>query len=210
MGARRRHGVLVALALAAILGVAALALAAANGPKTDAVQASFTAQATNVKTRTCTGQDGTYSATRVRFEGTSTGDERLTGRVLARAHNLINQDTGLGTSRGVLRILDPATGRVKAHAKFSAVVTEGTVLNGFILGHVRPQGEDTPKRDGRLWANFTAQVTPQGAATGELGGGTAENTAVIQSGHCGSPKAAKPKKQHKSGKHHGLVRGHRR
>jgi hypothetical protein len=204
----RRPGALLALALTMVLAAATLVWAAGHGPKTDATQATFTAQATNVKSRTCTGQDGAYSETRVRFTGTSTGDPRLSGNIQARAHTLVNTDTGLGTSRGRLRILDPATGQVKARAKFTAVVTEGSVLNGFILGHVRPPGDTTPQRTGRLWANFSATINAQGQASGELGGGPSQNTAVIQSGHCGSSKAGKQNKQHQSAKTHGH-RGHK-
>ena len=111
--------------------------------------------------------------------------------LIVKSRALVNQDTGLGTSRGTVRILDPATKHVKAHGKFQAVVTEGGVLNGFLTGHVRARGEDPPRRDGRLSANFRAQVTEQGAVTGELGGGASQNTAVIQSGKCGAPAEAR-------------------
>ena len=190
MGSIKRRGAVVALAVALVVAAAALAVAAGKGPKTDTTQATFTAQRTDGKDKTCTGEDGTYTSSRERFAGTITGDPRLTGDLVVRSHALVNQDTGLGTSRGTVRILDPATKRVKAHGKFSAVVTEGGVLNGFLSGHVRSRGEDPPRRDGRLWANFRAQVTEQGAVTGELGGGASQNTAVIQSGKCGAP--AKP------------------
>ena len=202
MGSIKRRGAVLALAVALVVAAAALAVAAGKGPKTDAVQATFTAQRTDAKAKTCTGEDGTYSEARERFAGSITGDARITGDLLVRSHALVNQDTGLGTSRGTVRILDPATKRVKAHGKFQAVVTEGGVLNGFLRGHVRSRGEDPPRRDGRLWANFRAQVTEQGAVTGELGGGASQNTAVIQSGKCGAPAkpGAKPKPKPKRDK----------
>jgi hypothetical protein len=201
MGSIRRRGAVLVLAAAIVAVAAALAVAAGNGPKTDATQATFTAQLTDQKARTCTGQDGNYVSTRERYAGTITGDPRISGKLLVKSQALVNTDTGLGTSRGTVRILDPATGRTKAHGKFKAVVTEGSVLTGFLDGHVRSQGGDTPRRDARLWANFRAQGDAQGAVTGELGGGTSEDTAVIQSGKCGSPKQPKPKKakkQHKA------------
>jgi hypothetical protein len=199
MGSIKRRGAVVALAVAIVVAAAALAVAAGKGPKTDATHATFTAQQTDSKARTCTGEDGTYSATRERFAGTITGDAPISGDLLVKSRALVNQATGLGTSRGTVRILDPATKHVKAHGKFSAVVTEGGVLNGFLSGHVRSRGEDPPRRDGRLWANFRAQVTEQGAVTGELGGGASQNTAVIQSGKCGAPakQTPKPKKDKK-------------
>ena len=199
MGSIKRRGAVVALAVAIVVAAAALAVAAGKGPKTDATHATFTAQRTDGKDKTCTGEDGTYTSSRERFAGTITGDSRLTGDLEVRSHSLVNQATGLGTSRGTVRSVDPATKRVKAHGKFQAVVTEGGVLNGFLSGHVRSRGEDPPRRDGRLWANFRAQVTEQGAVTGELGGGASQNTAVIQSGKCGAPakQTPKPKKDKK-------------
>ena len=199
MGSIKRRGAVVALAVAIVVAAAALAVAAGKGPKTDTTQATFTAQRTDGKDKTCTGEDGTYTSSRERFAGTITGDPRLTGDLVVSSRALVNQDTGLGTSRGTVRILDPATKRVKAHGKFQAVVTEGGVLNGFLSGHVRSRGEDPPRRGGRLWAYFRAQVTEQGAVTGELGGGASQNTAVIQSGKCGAPAKpgakAKPKRK---------------
>ena len=197
----RRRGAVLTLAVAIVMAAAALAVAAAKGPKTDATQATFSAQLTDQKAKTCTGEDGTYTDAKERYAGTVTGDPRVTGDLLVTTHTLVNQESGLGTSRGTVRILDPATHRVKAHGKFRAVVTEGSVLNGFLDGHVHAQG-DPPRRDARLWANFRAQGTPEGAVSGEFGGGASENTAVIQSGKCGAPKHAHPKpKKAPKGKH---------
>ena len=197
MGSIKRRGAVVALAVAIVVAAAALAVAAGKGPKTESTQATFTAQRTDGKVKTCTGEDGTYTSAKERFAGTITGDPRLSGDLVVESRALVNQDTGLGTSRGTVRILDPATKRVKAHGKFSAVVTEGSVLNGFLTGHVRARGEDAPGVTDASTANFRAQVTEQGAVTGELGGGAGQNTAVIQSGKCGAPPKpeakAKPK-----------------
>jgi hypothetical protein len=198
MGSVRWRGAALTLAVAVLMAVAALAVAATNGPKTDATQATFTAQRTDQKVKTCTGQDGTYANVRERYTGTITGDPRVSGQLVVTSHALVNQDTGLGTSRGTVRILDPATHRVKAHGKFKAVVTGGSVLTGFLDGHVRATGDTSPQRDARLWANFRAQGTEQGAVTGELGGGASENTAVIQSGKCGAAQKPKPKGKKKA------------
>ena len=140
MGSIKRRGAVLALAVAIVVAAAALAVAAGKGPKTDAAQATFTAQQTDSKARTCTGEDGTYTDAKERFAGTITGDPRLSGDLVIKSHALVNQDTGLGTSRGTVRILDPATKHVKAHGKFQAVVTEGGVLNGFLTGHVHARG----------------------------------------------------------------------
>lgn len=205
MSTIKQRGVLLTLTLAIAATAATLAVAAGLGPKTDPTQATFTAQRTDQKVKTCTGQDGTYADAKETYTGTTTGDPRLTGKLVVKSHALVNQDTGLGTSRGTLRILDPETNKTKAHGKFKAVVTEGSILNGFLDGHVHAQGDERPHRDARLWANFRAQGTEQGAVTGELGGGTSENTAVIQSGKCASekkPKAEKPKAKRKPEREH--------
>ena len=193
----RRNGAVLALAALIVAAVAALAVAAAKGPKTDATQASFTAQRTAGKTKTCTGQDGNYAEAREKYEGTVTGDPRVSGKVIVRTHALINTDTGLGTSQGKFRILDPDTNHVKVHGKFVAAVTNGTQLEGVLTGHVRDAGGDPPRRGARLVANFRADVTPDGAVSGQFGGGTSGNTAVIQSGHCSAAKGGQGKaKQH--------------
>jgi hypothetical protein len=50
------------------------------------------------------------------------------------------------------------------------------VLNGLITGRV--------DGGGRIVANFTATFSSATALAGELGGGAAQNTAVIQTGGC--------------------------
>jgi hypothetical protein len=117
--------VLLTLTLAIAATAATLAVAAALNPKTDPTQAAFTAQRTDQQVKTCTGQDGTYADVKGTYSGTTTGDPRLTGKLVVKTDALVNQDTGLGTSRGTVRILDPETNKTKAHGKFKAVVTEG-------------------------------------------------------------------------------------
>src|SRR5215218_7186266 len=203
----KRHGAVVALAALMVAIVAALAVAAAKGPRTDATKASFTAQRTAGKTKTCTGQDGNYAEAREKYAGTVTGDPRVSGKLIARTHALINTDTGLGTSRGKFRILDPDTNRVKVHGKFDAAVTNGLQLEGLITGHVRDAGGDPPHRDARLVANFRADTTPDGAVSGEWGGGSSDNAAVIQSGKCGASTAHQKKAKQGHGEHGPKAKG---
>jgi hypothetical protein len=195
----KRHGAVLALAALIVAAVAALAVAAAKGPKTDATQASFTAQRTAGKTRTCTGQDGNYAEAREKYAGAVTGDPRVSGKVIVRTHALINTDTGLGTSQGKFRILDPDTNHVKVHGKFVAAVTNGTQLEGVLTGHVRDAGGDPPRRDARLVANFRADATADGAVSGEFGSGSSDNTAVIQSGRCTAAKGGQGKAEKRRG-----------
>src|SRR4051794_40254072 len=142
----QRHGAVLALAALIVAAVAALAVAAGQGPKTDATHATFTAQRTAGKTTTCTGQDGTYAQAREKYAGTVTGDPRVSGKLVVRTRTLINQDTGLGTSQGKFRILDATTNRAKAHGKFDAAVTNGSHLAGVLTGHVRDAAGDPPRR----------------------------------------------------------------
>jgi hypothetical protein len=195
----KRHGAALALAALIVAALAALAVAAAKGPKTDATHATFTAQLTAGKTKTCTGQDGNYAEAREKYAGTVTGDPRVSGKVIVRTHALINPDTGLGTSRGKFRILDPDTNRVKAHGKFEAAVTNGSQLEGLLTGHVRDAGGDPPRRDARLVANFRADAAADGSVSGEFGGGTSDNAAVIQSGKCAKSSSGKGKAERRRG-----------
>ena len=200
-----------ALVLAALMvvAVAALAVAAGNGPKTDEAKATFTAKLTDQKSRTCTGQDGAYAENREVYTGTITGDPDLSGDLVVRSRSLVNTDTGLGTSRGTVFIRDADSHKLKAHGKFQAVVTQGSELEGFLAGHVKQAGAP-PRRDGRLWANFHATGSADGSVSGALGDGGGANTAVVQSGHCGHGKkpAAHPKKQGQPKPHARPKRGH--
>jgi hypothetical protein len=192
----QRQGAALVLAALMLVAVAAIAVAAGKGPKTDEAKATFTAKLADQKSKTCTGEDGAYAATREVYTGTITGEPDLSGDLVIRARSLINTDTGLGTSRGKVEIRDADTHKVKAHGKFEAVVTEGAELEGFLAGHVHPAG-DPPRRDGRLWANFHATGKEDGSVTGALGDGAGANTGVVQSGRCGGPKADHKPKPHK-------------
>ena len=68
---------------------------------------------------------------------------------------------------------------------------QGRVYLYKSFGRGLREGGDPPRRDGRLLANFRAEGNDQGAVTGELGTGTSENSAVVQSGGCGKPAPAK-------------------
>ncbi len=191
----QRHGAALVLAALVMVAAAAIAVAAGKGPKTDDAKATFTAKLTDQKSRTCTGEDGAYAASREVYSGTITGNPELSGDLVIRARSLVNTDSGLGTSRGKVEIRDAEPHKVKAHGKFVAVVTEGAELEGFLAGHVHPAGEP-PRRDGRLWANFHATGKEDGSVSGALGDGGGANTAVVQSGHCGGPKRGAPKPPH--------------
>jgi hypothetical protein len=173
-----RHLRLLGLALAALLVTAGIAVAAhrAAASETDPVAATFTAERTSVDETTCTGSDGTYRDARETFRGTITStDPRLAGELVLRTKSLINQTTGNGTTRGKVWVLD-ADDDVIARGELTAVNTSLGVLNGLVTGKV--------DGGGRVVANFTATFSSATALAGELGGGAAQNTAVIQTGGC--------------------------
>jgi hypothetical protein len=180
----KRTTTLILTALVA-LAVAGLAIAQDRQPKqTAAVVAAFTATATGTaKSTTCTGADGTYKVTRAAYEGTSTGDPKLAGKVALRLESVVNETNGLGWTKGKLTVRD-AAGKTLAKTDLVAVNTAKTVLNGFVTGRV--------KDSGRLYANFSGAVVADGSSvTGELGAGAALNSAVVTGGGCERAKKKK-------------------
>ena len=143
---KRRFGIIAALAAVVLAGLAAIAVAAAGGPKTDVVKVSFTATRQSTKQRTCTGQDGTYLEARETFKGTTTGDPRLTGDLFVRTHALVNTTTGVGTSEGHFWIKQTGGHRTLAAGNFEGVGTQGTTLEGFATARLAGSG------GARLWA----------------------------------------------------------
>jgi hypothetical protein len=193
---KRRFGITAALAVFVLAAVAAIAVAASGGPKTDKVQATFTATLQSTKQRTCTGQDGAYADARDTYKGTITGDPRLTGDIVIRSHTLVNTTTGDGTTAGHFWIKQTGGRRTLAAGTFQGV-DSGATTEGFTTGRITGSG------GARLWANFTVTGNADGSQlSGSLGGGGGNNTAVIQVKGChGSTKPAKhskPAKQHPS------------
>jgi hypothetical protein len=172
------------LILTALVALAASGLAIAQerqAKKTDAVAAAFTATATGTaKSTTCTGADGTYKITRSSYEGTSTGDPKLVGKVSLRLESVVNETNGLGWTKGKLTVRD-AAGKTLAKTELVAVNTGKTVLNGFLTGKVKDAG--------RLYANFSGALSADGSSvSGELGAGAALNSAIVTDGGCKKDK----------------------
>jgi hypothetical protein len=171
------------IGIAALVALVAAGIAVAHGRNakgTDPVSATFTATATKTETKTCTGPDGTYSIGRARWEGTSTGDPRLTGRITIKSRGVVNTTTGFGWSRGDATVRN-AEGKVLARTHFVGVVSGGTTTNGFITGHTRTVSDAAP--GGTLLANFTSTQSGN-TLTGKLGTNGSQNTAIVYSGAC--------------------------
>jgi hypothetical protein len=227
MRARR----LISLALAAVMALAVAGIAIAHGgggqaQKTEQVQAAFTATpvADKTKSKTCTGVDGTYAITRSVDQGEATGDPRLSGKITIRSKSVVNTTTGLGWSEGNVQTRDATTGKVKGESRFTAVITEGSKLEGFIEGKVKnPPAPTTPKAKGdhgnhgkltsELLANFSATVAQDGSTAGAVGDGDGANTAILHGNPC-APQPKQPAAEHQQGDqgeghghHHGGPKG---
>jgi hypothetical protein len=216
---------LISLAIAAVLAltVAGIAIAHSGGgqpAKTEAAQATFTATPDAAKTRTtqCTGVDGTYNITKGVYNGTATGDPRLTGNITIRTKSVVNQGNGLGWTAGQVFLRDPATGELKAIAGLEAVNTERGKLDGFLTGKVkdptapagtklRGGGHHGNGRNGNalnLAANFTAAFNADGTQlTGELGSGTGQNSAIFFGNPCASQGTAQGQAENNNGSNNG-------
>jgi adhesin HecA-like repeat protein len=180
----------ILLTVIALLATAGVAVARHKQGKThtDPALATFSVTQTSMRDRTCQGADGEYRQFRATYRGEATGDPRLTGNVVIRSHGLINQTTGMGSSRGT--VLLRSEGRWIAFARYFATNTDRGVLHGYLVGRVRDRttgGAEELDGSGRLMANFKATFNPAGTMlTGQLGGTSADarTPAVIQAGGC--------------------------
>jgi hypothetical protein len=177
----------MALALALVVALAGIAVARSGGgaDKIEPAQSTFTAAPVKDKTRTCTGSDGEYNITHATYRGESvSADPRLAGDLQIKARSVVNLTTGLGFSKGSIKIREDGSRRAKALARFSAVNTQRGKLDGFIRGHVK----NTERGRARLLANFSAAFNAEGTElTGEMGSEAPvppQNSAVLVSGRC--------------------------
>jgi len=169
-----------AVALVAVLGVSAAAIAAGGGPRIDQVAADITYTHVRVDFRFCEGADGEYEENRVLVQGVSVGDPSLSGDVEVTIKVLNESETGESTQSGRLVIRDSDTGRKKATATFTdAGVAE--VFQGMLVGSLKPGGN--------LVANWRTTFHENGAITAQVGGEAADGRlpAVVTSGRCKGP-----------------------
>ena len=161
------------IALAGLAALAAAGVAVAVIPKgISLASASWTASPTDqVRTRTCTGADGTYQIVRGVFTGTATGD--LAGNVRLRLHKTLNTTENRGFVKGKLVVR--SGDETKAHANLVGVLngSNGTTVNGFLTGRIRDGGA--------LLANFSGTLNGS-SFSGQLGGGSAANSAIVFGG----------------------------
>lgn len=175
------------LAGAAVVALTVTGVAIAGGPSTTSqVSATFTATTVVQKdVQTCTGVDGTYEITHATYSGTAvSSDPHLNGPIRIDVKSVYNTTKNLGWLSGKLRVDNSTTGD-RAHGNLSAV-NMGGQLQGFLSGEETAPGN-------RLLANVSASfASATGFGSGQLGAGTATNTAVVSSGSCKSHEPPKP------------------
>jgi hypothetical protein len=172
---------------AAAIALVGAGIAVAHGGNSKSVvrtSATFSAtSASNVRTSTCTGTDGkTYVTSRGRYTGTAaSSDGSLNGNATFDVESLINQNDGIGTVDGSLRI-DGSGGHTVA--RIDAVYSGGHVA-GIAEGHGSAPWN-------RLVANLYADFsTAGGFQNGKLGGTPGGDAAEVTSGGCQPPKPPK-------------------
>jgi hypothetical protein len=182
---RRNRWAAAALALSAVVGVSAAAIAG-NGrpphvgpPHIEQIEAEITYRHVTGKQRFCEGPEGEFVQQRLRVTGTSTGDPRLTGKVTLQLKGLLNEvATGESFQRGTLVIRNPVTGRKKAVAR---VVDAGIeeIFQGTLVGSVRNGNR-------MLIANWRTTFHENGAVTAQIGGVAPDRRlpAVVVRGRC--------------------------
>lgn len=160
------------IAAVALVG-AGLAVAAKRDKGTTAAAFSFAGTSgDSVRTRTCTGVDGTYVLTRALYTGTATGLYNGAAARL-RLESTVNTTEGIGIASGSLHLRSDDS--LQAKARLVGVI-EGGTLTGVLVGH-DVRGSDR----GRLIANFSATLGA-GSIALTAGSGTADNDAVLFGG----------------------------
>lgn len=178
-----RRLIWIAAAAFGLLGAGIAVAHEGHANSVKAVTATFTATtASNVRTDTCTGTDGTYTTTRGHWTGTAAGDPTLAGTATVDAEILVGP-AGDGTVSGRLRI----DGANHTSAGFDAVIDSKGNLAGLAEGHGSAPWN-------RLIANLSANWTSTGGFTaGKLGGATTGgNAVVLTSGGCRPASSSKP------------------
>jgi hypothetical protein len=162
-----------------VLFVSAVAFAG-PGASTATPQATFSADAKRVDTKTCQGSDGKYTITRGVYTGTFTSSTpSLNGDARLQVRSVYNNDESAGWMQGELWVGtggDPKTG---THAHFEAVNLDGNVEGLF-------EGRSGSPKAGLL-ANFSAQFDGSntgGFSAGKLGTGASANEALLYTGGC--------------------------
>jgi hypothetical protein len=181
---RMRVWLLIVSALALIAAGAAVAHGRHGKTHTDSVSATLAATQSRVSNKTCTGEDGSYKSFRGKWSGTSVGDPRLTGDLRLFGHGLVNTTTGNGQASGWFSIRGDKSAAV---ARFVAVVTGGSTLNGYVIGWAKDKSGSTTEEtagSGKLLGSLSGTIAPDGALAAKIGTGAAVATANIQGGGC--------------------------
>jgi hypothetical protein len=149
---------------AAALAAAGVAVAGHRTQTTQQAAASFSAGSiSHARTTTCVAGDGTYQDTNATYTGNATsGDARLNGALVIRAHSVLNTTTGLGWVDGSFRVRGNNGG---AHGTIHAAIAADKAV-GAATGTANGPA-------GKLVASLASGFTPSGGFTdGTLGVGS--------------------------------------
>ena len=213
------RALLAAVAVVAIGGTGT-ALAATNdvqvatggpNPFTDRTRASFELDAERQTVQSCAGEDGAYAEIRTHYEGSSSGDPRLSGELEADTVALIRQNpnpgpflpdngqAGLGEAKFSVSSEDGtkrADGRAYTTIGGTDTASATLTIEGVAFGNVKANG-NLP--GGEIIGNLNATANPPTGThlEGEFGspGGAPldevpdndEQPAFIQDGQCTGP-----------------------
>ena len=146
--------------------------------------------------RFCLGGDGLYRFALETYEGTSTGDDDVSGRFVLQVHAFDNVTQGFrGPAPGSVKVYDLLSGRLKVAADMFAVDwpsldPPGVRVDGFVKGQIISEPGPVPTGGGHklLFANFSVLLDATASFVGNLGGDAPvppRNTAlVVNMGHC--------------------------
>ena len=132
----------------------------------------------------CQGEDGPYLKIGGVFEGTATGDPRISGNVrVAVVKDFVHLTDGFGIVKAKIEVRDPATNDLKMNGGFVAVNSGRGKVDGLITAR-------THRPEGRVLANFSLQFDQTGTSYvgqfGDVAGPPAQNTAVWSDRACTS------------------------
>ncbi len=171
-------------AIAALSIVGAAAANEFGGSTVKSVNATFSAPTSSVSwTLTCTGTDGTYSATRAVYTGTAASSEAtLNGPLTLNTQSLLNTTTGLGTIQGDFTI---TTSTCRVAGSLSSVISAGTVA-GLLEAR---STHDGPGLEANFSANYDATA---GFTNGKIGATTGGQAVELLPASCTPAQQAGP------------------
>jgi hypothetical protein len=177
---------MLALAVPALLGGGAVAVAATSGRDAENVQASIVFTHVRGSDYFCTDATGRpFFEEHVIVDGVSSGDPRLSGDVEVHVTTFGLAEEAPGYQTGTIRVRDGDTGAWKAQGRFY-MGQDGNIGAGAVVGEVRDPATASGLRSS-LIGGLRLSFNDDGSITAQIGGEAPDNQipATIASGHCG-------------------------